>query len=81
MWAYEHHFRIEDVDDGHLTQDIGVEVKLDQSGHSSNRDENLLEGKLGYIGKIKEIMQVDLSSFQCVISKCKWWDTFDRNNV
>lgn len=26
-------------------------------------------------------MQVDYSSFQCVIFKCKWWDTFDHNNV
>ena len=26
-------------------------------------------------------MQVDFSSFQCVIFCCKWWDTFDRRNV
>jgi hypothetical protein len=24
---------------------------------------------------------VDFSSFQCLIFRCKWWDTFDRNNV
>ena len=24
---------------------------------------------------------MDFSSFQCVIFRCKWWDTFDRNNV
>jgi hypothetical protein len=24
---------------------------------------------------------LDLSSFQCVIFRCKWWDTFDQNNV
>ena len=36
---------------------------------------------LGYIKKIQEIIEVDFSSFQCVIFKCKWWDTFDRNNV
>lgn len=51
------------------------------SSCSSHRDENLIEGKLGYIGKIQEIMQVDFSYFQCVILKCKWWDSFDRNNV
>ena len=26
-------------------------------------------------------MQVDFSSFQCVILRCRWWDTFDQNNV
>ena len=26
-------------------------------------------------------MQVDLSSFQCVIFRCRWWDTFGNNNV
>ena len=26
-------------------------------------------------------MQVDFSSFECVIFKCKWWDAFDWNNV
>ena len=64
-----------------MTQDCGVEVDFDQSSCSSHCDENLIEGKLGYVGKIQEIMQVGFSSFQCVIFKCKWWDTFDRNNV
>jgi len=36
---------------------------------------------LGHIGKIQEIIQVEFSLFQCVIFRCKWWDTFDRNNV
>jgi hypothetical protein len=81
MWAYIHHFHIEDVDDGNMTQDCRVEVKFNQSSHSSHIDKNLIKGKLGYIGKIQEIMQVVLSSFQCVIFKCKWWDTFDPNNV
>ena len=76
MWAYIHHFCTEDANDGHMTQDCGVEVEFDQSSHSSHCDENLVEGKLGYVGKIQEIMQVDFLSF-----KCKWWDTFDINNV
>jgi hypothetical protein len=71
MWAYGHHFHTEYVDDGHITQDCGVEVEFDQSSHASHRDQNLIEGKLGYIGKIQEIMQVDFSSFQCVIFCCK----------
>ena len=39
-----------------------------------------MHGKLSYVGKKQEIMQVDFSSFQCVIFKCKWC-TFDWNNV
>jgi len=50
MWAYGHHFHVEDADDGHLTQDCGVEVKFDQSSHVSHCDQNLIERKLGYIG-------------------------------
>ena len=81
MWAYGHHFRIEYVDDGHMTQDSRVEVEFDQSSRASHRDQNTIHGKLGYIGKIQEIIQVDLYSFKCVIFRCNWWDTFDRNNV
>ena len=53
-----------------------MEVEFDQSSCSRHCDENLIERKLGYIGKIQEIMQVNFLSF-----KCKWWDTFDINNV
>jgi hypothetical protein len=42
MWAYGHHFRIEYVNDGHITQVWGVEVKFDQSIHASHRDQNLI---------------------------------------
>jgi hypothetical protein len=56
MWAYGHHFRTEDVDDGHMTQDCGVEFKFDQSSHTSHRDQNTIQGELGYIGKIQEII-------------------------
>jgi hypothetical protein len=48
MWAYGHHFRIKDVDDGHMTQDCGVEVELDQSSCASHLDQNTIHGKLGY---------------------------------
>jgi hypothetical protein len=51
MWAYGHHFHTEDVDDGHVTLDYGVEVEFNQSSHASHHDQNLIEGKLGYIGK------------------------------
>ena len=81
MWAYGHDFRTENVDAGNITQDCGLEVEFDQSSLSSHHDQNLVRGMLGYIGKIQEIIKLDFSSFQCVIFRCKWWDTFDQNNV
>ena len=81
MWAYGHHFRAENVDAGNITEDCGVEVEFDQSSRSSHRDQNLVRGMLGYIRKIQKIIEVYFSSFQRVIFRCKWWDTFDRNNV
>ena len=52
MWAYGHHFHTEAIDDGCMTQDRGVEVEFNQSSHASHRDQNLVQGTLGYIGKI-----------------------------
>jgi hypothetical protein len=66
MWEYGHNFFIKYVDEGHFTQYYGQEVDFYQSSHASHCDETLIEGKLGYIGKIQDIMQVDFSSFQCV---------------
>ena len=71
MSSYIHHFLIEDAYDRNLTQDYGVEVEFDQSSHASHYDEKLIEEMLGYIGKVQEIMQVDFSSFQCVIFRWK----------
>ena len=62
MWAYGHYFRTEDVDDGHVTQDCGVEFEFDQSSRASHCDQNTIQGKLGYVEKVKEIIQVDFSS-------------------
>ena len=42
MWAYGCHFHTENVDDGHMTEDHGVEVEFDQSSRASHRDQNLL---------------------------------------
>lgn len=81
MWAYGHHFRTENVDDGHMIQDFGVEVEFNESIQSSHHDQNLVRGALGYIIKIQDIIEVGFSSFQCVIFRCKWWDTFDQKNV
>ena len=81
MWEYGHHFHTENVDDGHMTQDYRMEFEFDQSSQASHRDQNLVRGTLSYVEDIQEIIEVDFSSFQCVIFRCKWWDTFDRNNV
>lgn len=81
MWPYGNNFDMEDVDDGCMTQNYGVEVEFSQSSHASHYDQNLIKQILGYIRKIQEIIEVDFSSFQCVIFRCKWWDAFYRNNV
>ena len=81
MWEYGHHFCTENANARNITKYCGVEVDFDQSSRSSHRDQNLVREALGYVGKIQEIIEVNLSSFQCVIFRCKWWDTFVQNNV
>ena len=81
MWVYGHYFYMKDSDDGCMTQDCGVEVELDQYSRTSHRDQNLMQGTLGYIGKIQEIIHVDFYLLQCLIFRFKWWDTFDWNNA
>jgi hypothetical protein len=81
MWAYGHHFQTKDVYDGHVTHDYRVEFNFAQSSHASLHDQNTIHGKLGYVRKIQEIIQVDFSSFQCIIYRYKCWDTFDQNNA
>ena len=80
MWAYKHHFRTEDVDDGNLPRDCAVEVEFDQSRHSSHHDENIIEGKLGEV-RLRWKDTRDYASgfliFSLCYFKCKWWDTFD----
>ena len=63
MWAYGHHFRTEDVDDRHMTQDCAVEVDFNQFSCANHHDQDLIQGKLGYVGKIQDIIRVDFSSF------------------
>ena len=81
MWAYGHHFCTKNADDGHMTQECGVEVEFDQSSRASHCDQNLVRGTLGYVKMIQEIIEMDFSSFQCVNFRCKWWDIFDQNNI
>jgi hypothetical protein len=55
--SYGHHFHTEDANDVHITQYCGMDIDFDQSSHARHHDQNLIEWKLGYIGKIQEIMQ------------------------
>lgn len=38
MWAYGHHFRTEDANDGRVTQYCGVEVEFNQSSHARHHN-------------------------------------------
>jgi len=52
MWAYGHHFHMEDVNNGCRTQHCGVEIMFDKSSLASHRDQNLMHGTLGYAKRI-----------------------------
>ena len=52
IYRLRYHFHNEDTDDGCLIQYYSVEVKFDQSRYASHRDQNLIEGMLGYVEKI-----------------------------
>ena len=71
MWAYGQHFRIEKKDNNIKTFDYGVMVDFDQESHASTKDTNLIEGKIEYVGKIQEILQLNFRSFKCVVFKYK----------
>ena len=81
MWAYGHHFHTEDVNGGCVTLDCGMEVKFDQSSHASHHYQNIIEGRLGYVRKIQEIMKVGFTLFPMCYFRCKWWNTYNQNNV
>ena len=81
MWAYGQHFRKEKNYERRMIFDCGVMADFDQESHASLRDINLIQGKLKYVGKIQEIIQYDYRSFQCVIFKCKWFDTLNRRTI
>jgi hypothetical protein len=57
MWAYGHNFRTEDVDDGQMAQECGVEVEFDQYSCASHHDQNTMNGKFDYVEKIQEIIE------------------------
>ena len=56
MWEYGHHFCTKDANDGHMTQYCGVEVESYQSIHDNHNEQNIIQGKLDYVGKIQEII-------------------------
>jgi len=52
IWAYGHHFIIQEKDDSRMTFDFGVQVYFDQKSHASGRDLNLIQGTLSYVEQI-----------------------------
>lgn len=48
MWPYGNHFCMQDVDDGCVLQDYGVEFEFDQSSCVRHHDQNLMQGTLSY---------------------------------
>lgn len=46
-------------------------VDFDQASRASTKDSYLIEGKIQYVGKIQEILQLNFRSFKCVVFKCK----------
>ena len=78
MWEYGHHYHVERVCVKKRSFDCGVMVDFKQSSRSSSKDKNIVEGNLQYVGKIKEIIELDYRSFKCCIFKCKWYEAFER---
>jgi len=76
IWAYSQHFRIEKKDINRMNFDSGVMVDFDQASRASTKHTNLIEGKMQYVGKIQEIIQLNFRSFKCVVFKCKWFERF-----
>ena len=56
MWVYGHNFHIKDIDDGCVTFYCGLELKFNQYIYDIHHDHRIIEGKLGYMGKIQDIM-------------------------
>ena len=61
MWDYGHRFCTKGFEGGCITHDYGVEVGFDQYSRTRHCDRILIIGMLGYVGKIHDIIQVELS--------------------
>jgi hypothetical protein len=66
MWAYGRHLRIQKVDDLRTTQDSCVVTSFEQQSHASSKDINMIEDKLGYIGAIQAMYEVNFCVFKQV---------------
>ena len=74
-------FVTKDANDGNITQGYGVEFEFNKYSQDSHNNRKMIGWMLGYVEKIQDITQVDFSSFQCIIFRCRWWDTFYMTNV
>ena len=78
MWAYGQHFRVEHVDKHRATLDCGIMASFNQQSHASARDLNLLDGELDYVGKIQDILEVNLRSFRIIVFHVQWFQVIQR---
>ena len=44
-----------------------------QQSRASARDFNLLDGELDYVGKIQDILEVNLRSFRSIVFHVQWF--------
>jgi hypothetical protein len=78
MWAYGQHFRVENVDKHRATLDCGIMASFKQQSRASARDLNLLDGELDYVGKIQDILEVNLRSFTIILFHVQWFQVIQR---
>ena len=67
MWAYGQHFQVEHIDKHCATLDCGIMASFNQQSCASARDLNLLDGELDYVGKIQDILAVNLGLLKLLL--------------
>ena len=73
MYAYGHHFRVDDeIGQSHISFDSGVACLATQVCKSSRVDTNPVEATLKYIGILKDKLQVEYGHLKYVVLKCSW---------
>ena len=78
MWAYGQPFWVEHVDKHLAMFDCCIMASFKQQSHASARDLNLLDGELDYVGKIQDILEVNLRSFRIIVFHVQWFQVIQR---
>ena len=69
------HFDTQDRDNEWITQNSGVSIIAKTMQFSSAKDKNPFFGDLVYYGVVKEIWELDYTSFRIPLFLCDWVDT------